>query len=109
MSTLAGFQRKYLRGLIHGQRPIVQVGRGGLSDAVKAAVDAALLDHELVKVQLVRPDDKKQMAEALAVACQAELCGLIGHQVVLYRAHPESPTIRLPKRPSDAEQDPSDS
>ena len=41
---------------------------------------------------------KKGTASALAERTQSELCGLIGHTIILYRAHPESPVIRLPKR-----------
>ncbi len=96
--TLEGFQRKYLRGLAHGRRPLVQVGEDGLSDGVIGAVDAALSEHELVKVRLHEPEDKKGSASELARRCGAELCGLVGHTVILYRRHPESPAIEVPSR-----------
>ncbi len=95
---MQGFQRRYLRGLAHGLKPIVQVGAGGVSDGVVEATSQALEDHELIKVRLHEPEDKKAMAEALARLCQAELCGLVGHTVILYRPHPEEPVIQLPKR-----------
>ena len=43
--TLAGYQRKHLRGLAHRLKPLVQVGESGLSTAVIAATDRALEDH----------------------------------------------------------------
>jgi len=95
---LAGFQRKYLRGLAHACKPVVLVGQDGVSDAVVAAVDAALLDHELIKVHMRRPLDKKAMASELATRAGAELCGLVGHNAILYRPHPEEPQIALPER-----------
>jgi RNA-binding protein len=101
MKQLAGFQRKYLRGLVHGQRAIVQVGQNGLTDAVIAAVDQALLDHELIKVRMHEPDDKKQLAEQLAQKSDSTLCGLIGHQAILFRHHPKKPRIVLPKRQTE--------
>ncbi|MGH0033604.1 MAG: YhbY family RNA-binding protein [Myxococcota bacterium] len=96
--ALEGFQRKYLRALAHERRPLVQVGEGGMSAAVMRALDQALLDHELVKVRLREPEDKKASARELALRSGSELCGLVGHTVILYRPHPESPTIELPPR-----------
>jgi RNA-binding protein YhbY len=64
---------------------------------VVGAVDAALGDHELVKVRLLAPPDKKALAEALAAATHSHLCGLVGHTVILYRPDPEAPKIELPE------------
>jgi RNA-binding protein len=98
MSELRGYQRKWLRGRAHALQSVVQVGQSGLTDAVVAAVQSALLDHELVKVRLLKPENKKAMARELAERTEAELCGLVGHTVILYRAHPEEPRLRLPER-----------
>ena len=92
---LTGKQRKHLRGLAHGLEPLVHVGGSGVTDAVLHAVDGALLAHELIKVRLHEPDDKRADAEALAVGTGAALCGLIGHVVILYRPHPEKPKITV--------------
>jgi len=97
-STLRGFQRKYLRKLAHDLRPVVHVGTAGLARPVLAALEQALEDHELVKVRLREPDDKRALAQSLARRSQSELCGLIGHTVILYRAHPENPQIEIPQR-----------
>jgi RNA-binding protein len=94
-AQLTGRQRKALRGLAHSLEPIVQVGQGGISAGVAAAVDAALLSHELIKVRLHQPADKKAAAQELADVAGAALCGLVGHTVILYRPHPEKPRIRL--------------
>ncbi|MEM9175884.1 MAG: ribosome assembly RNA-binding protein YhbY [Myxococcota bacterium] len=96
--SLTGAQRRHLRGLAHAIKPIVFVGEGGLSEAVVQALDEALDQHELVKVRLRQPPDKKAAAEALASASASALCGVVGHTVVLYRPHPESPRITLPAR-----------
>jgi RNA-binding protein len=94
--VLSGRQRKHLRGVAHRLDPVVQVGRAGVTDAVLAAVAEALLTHELVKVRLTEPEDKKADAEALARGAGAALCGLVGHTVILYRPHPERPRIAVP-------------
>jgi len=86
---LTGQQRRALRGRAHALKPVVHVGEAGLSEAVVAATDAALTTHELVKVRLHQPDDKKASASALAEATGAALCGLVGHTVILFRPRPE--------------------
>lgn len=96
--VLDGAQRRRLRALAHPLKPIVFVGEGGVSPAVLKAVDAALDDHELIKVRLRQPADKQAAAQQLAGASGAALCGVVGHTVVLYRPHPEKPQIELPQR-----------
>jgi RNA-binding protein len=95
-SSLSGAQRSFLRGKAHVLRPVVQVGQSGVTTPLVAAVNQALLDHELIKVRLYRPENKKALAAELAEKTGAHLCGLIGHTVILYRPHPEKPRIRLP-------------
>jgi len=97
-SALRGFQRRHLRKLAHPLKPVVHVGEAGVSPPVLGALEQALDDHELVKVRLHEPEDKKELARILARETGAELCGLVGHTVILYRPHPEAPRIELPAR-----------
>lgn len=97
-SSLQGFQRRYLRKLAHGLRPVVHVGTGGIRPSLLDALDQALETHELVKVRLHEPEDKKGLARELAERSGAELCGLVGHTAILYRPHPDEPRIELPVR-----------
>lgn len=96
--ALRGYQRSFLRGLAHALQPVVHVGHEGASDAVGAALDEALTAHELIKVRMHQPTDKQALAGLLATRAQAQLCGLVGHTAILYRAHPTAPQIRLPQR-----------
>jgi RNA-binding protein len=96
--SLAGYQRRFLRAQAHGLHALVQVGEAGVTDAVILAVDSALRDHELIKVRLHAPADKHALAAALAERTHAELCGVVGHTVILYRRDAERPRIRIPER-----------
>lgn len=93
---LTGRQRRHLRGLANPRKALVHVGEGGVSDAVIRALEGALESHELVKVKLQQPEDKKADAAQLAERTGAELCGLVGHTVILYRRRQEDPRIELP-------------
>ena len=95
---LDGFQRKQLRKLAHSLRPAVAVGEAGVTAGVIGAIDVALGDHELIKVRLRQPEDKRATAAKLAQAVGAALCGLVGHTVILYRPDRKEPRIETPTR-----------
>jgi RNA-binding protein len=90
---LTSRQRKALRGRAHALQPLVIVGHAGVDERVLGSVDEALTAQELIKVRLHEPEDKRADALALASGTGAALCGLVGHTVILYRPHPEHPTI----------------
>jgi RNA-binding protein len=93
--ALTSAQRRGLRAQAHHLEPIVQVGHSGVTDGVIAAVREALRAHELIKVRLHEPEDKKGMADALAAASVSTLCGLVGHTAILYKRHPKEPKITV--------------
>jgi RNA-binding protein len=101
MERLSGSARKYLRGLAHGRRALVQVGKEGLSPAVLQALDLALGSHELVKVQFLSGrEEKRELAAANDEALGSECVGIIGHMAVFYRRCPdeEKRKITVPGR-----------
>ena len=99
MNALTGKQRRHLRALGHHLEPVVQVGKQGLTDAVIAAADAALAQHELIKVRIATecPDDRVDVAARLAPALDGQIAQVLGRTVLVYRRHPKEPKIQLPK------------
>ena len=98
-NKLSGKQRRYLRALGHHLTPIVLVGKNGVTDAAIDAIDVAIVTHELIKVRRSSecPQSRKEMALALSERLGAECVQQLGHTVLLYRAHPDKPTIELPR------------
>lgn len=98
--TLTGKQRRFLRAKGHNLNPLVQIGKSGLTDELLGAVDQALLDHELIKIRLGKNAlvDRKEAAAELAERTGSEVAQVLGSTILLYRAHPDEPQIRLPKR-----------
>ena len=103
MKKLEGFQRKYMRGLAQGLKPVVFVGQKGLTPEVLSSAEKALERHELIKVKF---NDFKEKVEKTEISGRieketgAQNVGMIGHTVVLYRqqADPEKRKISLPQR-----------
>jgi RNA-binding protein len=92
---LSAKQRKQLKGLAHSLKPVVMIGQNGLTDAVVEEAGHALLAHELIKVRIRGAEDLQADAESLAAQTQAELVDVIGQIAIVYRAHPDKPTIKL--------------
>ena len=93
--VLTGAQRQRMRARAHALEPVVMVGHAGVTDAIVKAVDEALAAHELIKVRLHQPEDKRALASEIAERAAAALCGLIGHTVILFRPHPTRPKLTL--------------
>jgi RNA-binding protein len=95
---LTGKQRRFLRAKAHELRPIVHTGKEGVTAAVIAAVDAALFDHELIKVKIGDgvDHDRHAVAEKIALDTGSQLAQVLGYTIILYRAHPDDPKIVLP-------------
>ena len=91
-------QKKFLRGMGHQLKPVIEIGGGGLSDAVQKEFDVSIAHHELIKVR-VRVGDRAardSIIEQLCSAGGAELVTRIGNVALVYRHNPEKPRIPLP-------------
>lgn len=83
---LDGKSRRKLRALGHHLVPIVIIGQQGVTDAIIAAVDQALYDHELIKLKVNEgPADRHEAAEQLAKALGAQVAQVLGRTVLLYK------------------------
>jgi len=99
VNPLSGTQRKYLRGLAHSLRPVIMVGKNGITTELIKAADEALSTHELIKVKFVDfKEDKKQLSQDIAEHTSSEAAGLIGNVAIFYRQQPdkEKRKITLP-------------
>ncbi len=60
MTTLKGFQKKHLKGLAHGLKPVVQIGKEGITEGIIRAVDEGLFRHELIKIKFTTSRSRKR-------------------------------------------------
>ncbi len=103
MEDLKGFEKKYLRGLAHGLRPIVLIGKEGLTGGTIQALEEGLSQHELLKIKfnaIKESGEKTTLAAELATRTKSIMVGMLGHTATLYRQHadPEKRVIKLPVR-----------
>ena len=90
-------QRAYLRGLANGIPAIMQIGKSGITENLTKTVSDALEARELIKLTVLENamETPRAMADALAEAVSADVVGVIGRKVILYRESVNHKTIEL--------------
>ncbi len=91
-------EKRRLKSRAHHLKPVVYIGRHGMSDGVLDAVEKALVDHELVKVKFNDfKDEKARLLEEIAEKTGCATIGVIGNIAILYRPKEEKRTSVIPK------------
>jgi RNA-binding protein len=88
---LTGKQRAQLRAMANTIDTIIQIGKGGITDAVVKSVDDALKARELVKGRVLENSllTAREACDGLAEVLNAEPVQSIGSKFVLYRENKE--------------------
>lgn len=85
--TLTSKQRTFLTAQAHGLKPIVQIGKNGLTDEIKTSVRRALDARELIKVTLLQNTDENihDVAEILEDEIGVDTVQKIGRILILFK------------------------
>ena len=102
--TLTSKQRAELRALANRLPVMVHIGKQGLTDALRQALDDTLRTKELVKIQFSKNADAKAKGAAndLAVSLNADVVQTIGRTATLFRLNPELEQKRRAKAREEA-------
>ena len=100
LEALTSKQKKYLKSQAHPLKPVVQIGKAGVTEQSVRSIELALISHELVKVKFIAfKEDKEQFLDAILEGSQTQFVSMIGHVLTLYREHDEKEKrkYKLPK------------
>ena len=77
---LSGKQKRYLKSLGHHLKPLVMLGRDGITDNVISAADAILGAHELLKVKIGNGCilERREAADVIADRTGSEVVQILG-------------------------------
>ena len=97
--VLTPSQNRFLRGVAHDLKALLQIGGKGVTPAFLAELDEVLERHELIKVKIAAEDREARdsMVGELVAASGGVLVQRIGHVAVLYRPSKEQRQIVLPR------------
>ncbi|AQP53250.1 RNA-binding protein [Vagococcus penaei] len=84
---LRGKQKRFLRSEAHHLDPLVQIGKGGLSETLLEQVNELLERRELIKVTLLQNTDEEatEVAEVFETTLHCQVVQIIGRVLVVYR------------------------
>jgi RNA-binding protein len=89
---LTNRELRTLKGRAQLLRPMIFIGREGLSPALLKALDEALARHELVKVKFGEfKEQKKELVPVLAEKTASRVVMRVGNVAVLFRRKPPAP------------------
>ena len=90
--ALSNRELRELKARAQRIKPMLKVGKDGLSPQFLKAVDETLSHHDLVKVKFGEfREQKKELGPKLAESVSAHLVMAVGHVVVLFRRKPAPP------------------
>ncbi|MCC7374110.1 MAG: YhbY family RNA-binding protein [Verrucomicrobiales bacterium] len=104
-SRLPGTHLRRLKALGQVLKPVVHIGKSGLTESLVGSVKQALEDHELIKVKFdALKEQKKTLVVELVDRTASHLIQRVGNVAVLYRQHPEETKrkVALPANPGSA-------
>ena len=90
-------QRAHLRSLATAEPTIMQIGKGGISENLLKTVSDALEARELIKLSVLENCGytAREAADELSEALGAEVAGVIGRKIILYRESEKNKRIEL--------------
>ena len=100
MPDLTSKQRAHLRRLAHASKPLVHIGKDGVTVPTLRTLRDALSKRELLKVKVLdnAPASARDIASQITEGIEnVAVVQIVGRSLTLYRPDPEAPTIRLPK------------
>ena len=94
---LTSKQRAYLRGLANSESAIMQIGKGGVGENLVKTVSDALEARELIKLSVLENsmETPRDVANELADATGADVVGVVGRKIILYRESVNNKRIEL--------------
>ncbi len=83
---LTGSQKRKLKSIAHHLKPVVHIGKKGLTESLFSAIDKALKDHELIKIKFIDLKEKKEeISHTIYDKTGGELVSIIGNIAVFFR------------------------
>ena len=71
-------------------KPIINIGKNGLTEGVISEIENMLKKKKLVKIKMTRgaleDKEKKEVAKELLIKTKAELIDFVGFNITLYKA-----------------------
>ena len=99
MRDLNSSQRSYLKVQSHHLKPVIHIGKNGLTAGTILSINRALFSRELIKIKFQElKNNKKEISDKIVIETLSLIVGVIGHTLILFKQNPdpEKQRYRLP-------------
>ena len=84
--NISSKQKQELKGLAHLIKPILIIGKDGLTDGVINSIKTGLDKKELIKIKFNScKDEKLHIIENIKNLCKCNIISIIGNVAILYK------------------------
>jgi len=96
--VLTGKQKRFLRAMGNEMDPILQVGKGGVTESVVTQTNQTIEARELIKGRVLQNsmEEPNTVAAELAQRTGSDLVQVIGRNFLLFKQSNDKPVIELP-------------
>jgi RNA-binding protein len=95
--TITGEQRRSLAAQAQSLKPLVQIGKNGVTPEQIETIKRDLDQHELVKIKFNDyKSQKQQLSTQIAESTGSEQVTLIGNTLTLYKRKPDPAKRKIP-------------
>jgi RNA-binding protein len=96
LTQISGQQKRKLKSIAHHIKPVIYIGKNGISESLIAALNKSLSDHELIKIKFIDfKDEKKSLIETLIAQTGSVLVSITGNVAVLFRQNEDPVRQRI--------------
>lgn len=80
-------QRKILKKISHSYKPIINIGKGGISENTIKQIDESLTSRELIKIKILNNnlDDRDFIIDSILENTGADFVRYMGNILTIYR------------------------
>ena len=86
---LSNDKKKKLRYIAHDEKPLILVGKQGITDTLLESFEISLISHNLVKISILKtsPTTIDELKKVLVEQFSCEVVSSVGRVLVVYRYH----------------------
>jgi RNA-binding protein len=91
-TSLPGSEKRELKRRAHPLKPVVRMGKKGISMGLMDEIDRALKAHELIKLQVERAHKENLDENIFKIMCEthAQHIDTVGNVVILFRKNDDA-------------------
>ncbi len=94
-----GKQRAFLKKLSHGMKPVIQVGKDGVTPNLIDQISETIKKRELIKISVLEscPEEVDEVMEKVLSRAKCQYVQMIGRKITIYKKNEQNPVIELPR------------